>query len=199
MNAKSSFLDKWTAIINREPKMKTTSGLIARPLAEWHEDMGDVLWWKFPIAEAPYVGSPLDLGYTVEISLRASDGTEKMMRESIGGWPGYHTHWTPIERPESGEASEPEPMLPLIERVSGVEFVDQKIHMLGSYHSCRFWNCKIICDSDTGFLSLCDFKGCEIVNDGWSTSQRERCSFERCSFFGDRWDDGLPAPAEAKP
>lgn len=45
----------------------------ARPLDEWHEDVGNVLWWRFPINEPPYVGSPLD-----------SD------------WPGYHTHWTPI-------------------------------------------------------------------------------------------------------
>ena len=48
-----------------------------RPLEEWHEDYGDVLWWKFPIEEPPYVGSPLD---------------EK--------WPAYHTHWTPIVLPQ---------------------------------------------------------------------------------------------------
>lgn len=46
---------------------------IARPLEEWHEDCGDVLWWKFPIEEPPYVGSPL-----------------------CSSWPGYHTHWTPL-------------------------------------------------------------------------------------------------------
>lgn len=49
----------------------------ARPIEEWGEDYGDVLWWKFPIEEPPYVGSPLD---------------EK--------WPAYHTHWTPISLPE---------------------------------------------------------------------------------------------------
>ena len=54
----------------------------ARPLEEWCEDYGDVFWWKFPIEEPPYVGSPLD---------------EK--------WPAYHTHWTPIEipKPPKGE------------------------------------------------------------------------------------------------
>lgn len=46
---------------------------VARPLEDWHEDMGDVLWWEFPVVEAPWVGSPLD-----------SD------------WLGYHTHWTPL-------------------------------------------------------------------------------------------------------
>lgn len=49
----------------------------ARPLEEWGEDYGDVLWWKFPIEEPPYVGSPLD-----------------------ADWPGYHTHWTPITLPK---------------------------------------------------------------------------------------------------
>ena len=48
-----------------------------RPLEEWSEAYGDVLWWKFPIEEPPYVGSPLD-----------------------ENWPGYHTHWTPIPLPE---------------------------------------------------------------------------------------------------
>ena len=54
----------------------------ARHIEEWHEDFGDVLWWKFPIEEPPYVGSPLD---------------EK--------WPGYHTHWTfiPIPQTPKGE------------------------------------------------------------------------------------------------
>ena len=45
----------------------------ARPLAEWHEDMDAVLWWRFPIEEPPFVGTPLD-----------SD------------WPGYHTHFTAL-------------------------------------------------------------------------------------------------------
>lgn len=48
-----------------------------RPLDDWGEDYGDALWWKFPIEEPPYVGSPLDLS-----------------------WPGYHTHWTPIQLPQ---------------------------------------------------------------------------------------------------
>ncbi len=44
-----------------------------RPLAEWREDIGPVIWWRFPLDEPPYVGSPLDCD-----------------------WPEYHTHWTPI-------------------------------------------------------------------------------------------------------
>lgn len=45
---------------------------IPRPLEEWHEDDGFVTWWKFPVDEPSWIGSPL-----------CSD------------WPGYHTHWTP--------------------------------------------------------------------------------------------------------
>ncbi|MNW53644.1 hypothetical protein D3C74_312100 [compost metagenome] len=52
----------------------------ARPIDEWHEDYGDVLWWKFPICEPPYVGDPRDID-----------------------WPDYHTHWTPIVVPDKEE------------------------------------------------------------------------------------------------
>lgn len=45
----------------------------AKPKSEWHEDMGPVLWWAFPISEAPWAGSPGD-----------SD------------WSDYYTHWTPL-------------------------------------------------------------------------------------------------------
>lgn len=49
----------------------------ARPLDEWREDDGPALWWRFPVEEPPYSGTPLD-----------------------AEWPGYHTHWTVIEVPE---------------------------------------------------------------------------------------------------
>lgn len=48
-------------------------GAEAKHERHWHEDLGPVLWWKFPIAEAPWCGTPLD-----------SD------------CPGYHTHWTAL-------------------------------------------------------------------------------------------------------
>ncbi|MCY9593742.1 hypothetical protein PC41400_21670 [Paenibacillus chitinolyticus] len=49
-----------------------------RPIDEWHEDDGTVLWWSFPIEEPPYCGSPLD-----------------------ADWPGYHTHWTSLIVPDN--------------------------------------------------------------------------------------------------
>ncbi len=36
-----------------------SSGDLARPFHEWQESDGEVLWWRFPVVEAPYVGSPL--------------------------------------------------------------------------------------------------------------------------------------------
>lgn len=52
-----------------------------RRLDEWHEEHSDVLWWKFPIDEPPYCGTPLD-----------------------GNWPEYHTHWTPLLIPNEPQA-----------------------------------------------------------------------------------------------
>lgn len=77
----------------------TQNEIKARPLSEWNEDVGDVLWWLFPITEAPYVGTPHDLGHTVEITIATIDGGQKVTH-MVGGWPGYHTHWTPIPLPE---------------------------------------------------------------------------------------------------
>lgn len=42
----------------------------------WSEDDGAVLWWSFPVAEAPYCGTPLDFDFD----------------------PNIYTHWTRIVR-----------------------------------------------------------------------------------------------------
>jgi hypothetical protein len=72
---------------------------MARPLSEWNEEIGEVLWWKFPLVEAPYVGSPLDTGRAVEVTIRDSV-RDYTYTQHFGGWPGYHTHWTPLPKPE---------------------------------------------------------------------------------------------------
>lgn len=76
----------------------------ARPLSEWTEENGDVLWWRFPVQEPPYCGSPQDLGKTVEVAFRQHGEPEKVRRFQVGGWPGYHTHWTPIVVPDEPSA-----------------------------------------------------------------------------------------------
>lgn len=48
----------------------------ARPLEEWHEETGPVLWWRFPVEEAPWCGTP-----------------------NSDDCPHYHTHWTPLVIP----------------------------------------------------------------------------------------------------
>lgn len=79
--------------------------IIARSINEWHEEIGTVLWWAFPITEPPYCGTPLDTGRPVLMQLRLDGDTKEhqlpQMTVMVGGWPGYHTHWTPIEIPES--------------------------------------------------------------------------------------------------
>lgn len=69
-----------------------------RPLDEWGEDDGNVIWWCWRdgawLSEPPYIGTPLGLGQTVEVTV-AAHRVDKLMRAQVGGWPGYHTHWTP--------------------------------------------------------------------------------------------------------
>lgn len=100
--------------------MNTSTDLIAlltpRPIEEWHEDLGPQLWWTFPLREAPYLGSPLDCGQTVEVVVRyykRGAVYEKTHRHMVGEWPGYHTHFTPIPHitPPAAEAEEePDPI-----------------------------------------------------------------------------------------
>jgi hypothetical protein len=46
---------------------------VATPGEEYHEDAGPVLWWRFPVVEPPWAGTP-----------------------NHPDWPGYHTHFTPL-------------------------------------------------------------------------------------------------------
>lgn len=64
-------LNAWSAASQPSP---------ARPLSEWHEDDGPVLWWVLPVTEPPYCGTPID-----------------------AEWPHYHTHWTRIEVPRAAD------------------------------------------------------------------------------------------------
>ncbi|MDT2783610.1 hypothetical protein P7G87_02740 [Enterococcus asini] len=40
-----------------EPQAKKVEAHLAE---HWNEDVGDVLWWNFPVEEPPYCGTPLD-------------------------------------------------------------------------------------------------------------------------------------------
>lgn len=41
-------------------EIDVSKALIAQPFDSWHEDIGAVLWWTFPVCEPPYCGTPLD-------------------------------------------------------------------------------------------------------------------------------------------
>lgn len=77
--------------------------VMLRPLAEYHEDMGSVLWWrveqgaKLP-AEAPWVGSPLCLGTPVRVIIATPEPMYDVQKTvHIGGWRvGYFTHFSPL-------------------------------------------------------------------------------------------------------
>ena len=58
-------------------EVELLAAITPRPLDEWHEDDGPVLWWRFPIEEPPYVGWETD-----------------------DDFPDYVTHWTKIPIPE---------------------------------------------------------------------------------------------------
>lgn len=50
---------------------------VAHPRDEWIEEHGAALWWRFPVVEPPYSGTPLD-----------------------DDFPDYVTHWTPLVIPD---------------------------------------------------------------------------------------------------
>lgn len=107
MVARPDYFGIWPDTI--EDAQALLSEEVARPIDDWHEDFGCVLWWRFPIVDPPYVGSPLDLGKPVEVRFPAPSEPDgiKTLTFYVGGWPGYHTHWTPlsvIPRPPKGAA-----------------------------------------------------------------------------------------------
>lgn len=53
---------------------------IAQLAEKWHEDIGPVLWWDFPVEEPPYCGTPLD-----------------------DDFPKYKTHFTELRIPDEVE------------------------------------------------------------------------------------------------
>ena len=61
------------------------------PASEWHDDDGDVLWYRLPVAEPPYVGSPLDVGWDDEPFAILLNGETR---------DEYFTHFQHIYTPE---------------------------------------------------------------------------------------------------
>ena len=109
MSITTEWIEKISRALRVAPATFFSGDARLRPLEEWHEGIGDVLWWRFPVSEPPYVGSPLDLGHTVESVTRyieKCEVVEKVERHQVGGWPGYHTHFTEIQFPAEMDTAE---------------------------------------------------------------------------------------------
>jgi hypothetical protein len=79
LDPRNRYVDPDTDAIEHHPDAKAwMGGRKARPSSEWQEGLGPVLWWKFPVDEPPYCGTPLD-----------------------AHWPARHAHWTPLIVPEN--------------------------------------------------------------------------------------------------
>ena len=66
--------------INYAEKLDEPQKAVARLAEKWHEDIGPVLWWDFPVEEPPYCGTPLD-----------------------DDFPKYKTHFTELHIPDEVE------------------------------------------------------------------------------------------------
>lgn len=53
-------LSQLSALREENERLRNVAEPVARPLAEWHEDIGPVLMWRLPIVEPPHAGTPLD-------------------------------------------------------------------------------------------------------------------------------------------
>lgn len=79
LDPKNQCVDPNADTIEHHPDTKAgQAAKKARPLEDWHEEMGPVLWWRFPVDEAPWCGTP-----------------------NCDDWPHYHTHFTPLVVPEA--------------------------------------------------------------------------------------------------
>ena len=74
--------------------------VIAQLAEKWHEDIGPVLWWDFPVEEPPYCGTPLD-----------------------DDFPKYKTHFTELRIPDEVE-EEPKWVVKVDDNAYFVDFFD---------------------------------------------------------------------------
>jgi len=50
----------------RDAKEAAANLRTARPQSEWHEDISNVLWWRWPVSEPPFCGCPWDSDWPFE-------------------------------------------------------------------------------------------------------------------------------------
>lgn len=72
---------------------RSATAVIARPIKEWHEDMGPVTWWRLPVNEPPWVGTPNDSDWPLD-----QPSFDDPLRP-------YYTHFTPLVVPANATDS----------------------------------------------------------------------------------------------
>ena len=77
---KEGYNDASDDIIGIVNQLDEPTKVIAHLAEKWHEDIGPVLWWAFPVEEPPYCGTPLD-----------------------DDFPKYKTHFTELHIPDEVE------------------------------------------------------------------------------------------------
>ena len=77
---KEGYNDASDDIIGIVNQLDEPTKVIAHLAEKWHEDIGPVLWWDFPVEEPPYCGTPLD-----------------------DYFPKYKTHFTELHIPDEVE------------------------------------------------------------------------------------------------
>ena len=77
---KEGYNDASDDIIGIVNQLDEPTKVIAHLAEKWHEDIGPVLWWDFPVEEPPYCGTPLD-----------------------DDFPRYKTHFTELHIPDEVE------------------------------------------------------------------------------------------------
>ncbi|MEY8500602.1 hypothetical protein AALF20_22230, partial [Enterococcus avium] len=70
----------WLKAIQLAKQIDEPQKVKARLAKHWDEDLGDCLWWDFPVEEPPYCGTPLD-----------------------DDFPKYKTHFTELHIPDEVE------------------------------------------------------------------------------------------------
>lgn len=77
---KEGYNDASDDILDIIKQLDEPTKVIAHLAEKWHEDIGPVLWWDFPVEEPPYCGTPLD-----------------------DDFPKYKTHFTELHIPDEVE------------------------------------------------------------------------------------------------
>lgn len=82
---------------------------VVHPLEDWHEDDGDVLWWRLPIREPPFVSTPLSSDWRLEAKNGRCITADDVGDGGDGGYAPadikgpWATHWSRFQHPQHSD------------------------------------------------------------------------------------------------